>query len=216
MDASSVHSNADLSEHERELMLEVRDLKRRVLNLKQRAGTAGPVPSIVQTSIPAALPRLSVFAEVVPIFGRALLGIAGAYLLRALTELGVLPRASGIALGIVYAVLWLWFAARLPAQRSLPCYRKRPDVRSNSRSIAVGSYHPIQCGFLRDNSHRACCFSLIGQALSWRKNLTIISGIATASSTLIAAVLLVATHDLVPFTLALPGDRRRRGVYGLL
>ena len=119
MDASSVHSNADLSEHERELMLEVRDLERRVLKLETARGYAGPVPSIVQTSIPAALPDLPVFAEVVPIFGRALLGIAGAYLLRALTELGVLPRASGIALGIVYAVLWLWFLAGRDCPRNV-------------------------------------------------------------------------------------------------
>ena len=43
-----------------------------------------------------------------------LVAIAGAYVLRALTEWGVLPAAAGVAIGLLYAVIWLWVAARRP------------------------------------------------------------------------------------------------------
>ena len=55
--------------------------------------------------------------------GRALLGLAGAYLLRALTESGALPPQAGVAIGILYAILWLVWAARTPAAR--PRWRPR-------------------------------------------------------------------------------------------
>src|ERR1017187_6839673 len=51
-------------------------------------------------------------ASVLPLAGRALLGLAGAYLLRALTESAVLSSGAGVAAGILYAVLWLGWAAR--------------------------------------------------------------------------------------------------------
>ena len=44
--------------------------------------------------------------------GRTLVLLGGAYLLRALTESGVLPAAAGIALGFVYAAVWLGAALR--------------------------------------------------------------------------------------------------------
>jgi hypothetical protein len=48
----------------------------------------------------------------VTLTGRALVVLGGAYLLRALTEASVLPPAWGVACGIVYALVWLAFAAR--------------------------------------------------------------------------------------------------------
>jgi len=48
-----------------------------------------------------------------PVFGKALLGIAGAYVLRALEETGAIPRSAVAVAGLVYAFLWLIGAARL-------------------------------------------------------------------------------------------------------
>jgi hypothetical protein len=45
-----------------------------------------------------------------------MLGIAGAYLLRALAESTALPRLPVIAVSIVYAFLWLVPAVRVPAK----------------------------------------------------------------------------------------------------
>ncbi len=203
MDASPGHSNAELSEHERELELEVRELERRVSNLERRAGIAVPVPAAAAAPVRGALPDLPVFAEAVPILGRALLGISGAYLLRALTELGALPRAAGVAAGIVYAVVWLWLAARLPKERGVAI------VVNGLTSVAILApllweatirFHTLSSGAA---AVVVAGFSLAGQALCWRKNLAALCGIATASAALTGTVLMIATHDLAPFTLAL-------------
>ena len=45
-----------------------------------------------------------------PVMGRAMLGIAGAYLLRAVAESGAVPRIAVVAAGIAYAFLWLVWA----------------------------------------------------------------------------------------------------------
>src|SRR3954454_16138395 len=46
------------------------------------------------------------------LLGKSMLGIAGAYLLRALAESGVLPRLLIAAVAIAYAVAWLVAATR--------------------------------------------------------------------------------------------------------
>lgn len=203
MDASSVHSKTDLSDAERELTREVRDLEHRVSALEQRSGLAAPVPAAASAPIPAAPTELPAFAEAVPVFGRALLGIAGAYLLRALTELGVLPRGAGVAAGIVYAVFWLWLAARSPKERGLAI-----AVNGLTSAVILGpllweATIRFQTASSWTIAAAVAGFSLIGQALSWRKRLAALAGIASGSAAFIAAVLLVATHDLAPFTMAL-------------
>lgn len=203
MDASSIHSKSDLSEAERELTREVRDLERRVSGLEQRAGMAAPVPAAASEPIPAAPTELPAFAEAVPVLGRALLGIAGAYLLRALTELGVLPRGAGVAAGIGYAVLWLWLAARSPKERGLAIAVNGLTSVVILAPLLWEATIRFQTASSWTIAAAVAGFSLIGQALSWRKRLAALSGIASGSAAFIAAVLLVATHDLEPFTMAL-------------
>ena len=48
-----------------------------------------------------------------PVLGRAMLGIAGAYVLRAVAETSSLPRLAVACAGIAYAFLWLAWAARV-------------------------------------------------------------------------------------------------------
>lgn len=47
-----------------------------------------------------------------PLVGRTLLVMAGAFLLRAITEAQILPEGAGIAAGMVYAISWLLLAGR--------------------------------------------------------------------------------------------------------
>jgi hypothetical protein len=54
---------------------------------------------------------------VLSLIGRTCLVLGGAYLLRALTDAGTLPRAGGTLLGLAYAVAWLGAAYRLDATR---------------------------------------------------------------------------------------------------
>lgn len=50
--------------------------------------------------------------NIFPIIGRAMLGIAGAYILRAVAEAGVLPRLPVSAVAIAYAFAWLAWSSR--------------------------------------------------------------------------------------------------------
>jgi hypothetical protein len=50
--------------------------------------------------------------NVFPTIGRAMLGIAGAYVLRAIAETGVLPKLPVTALAIAYAFAWLLWSSR--------------------------------------------------------------------------------------------------------
>ena len=98
---------------------EVRDLAQRVAYLEQHTGLSAPAPPPASApEIPANHPLAEV-PGLLPIVGRALLGLAGAYLLRALTESGTLSPKVGIVAGIVYALLWLGWAARSPATERL-------------------------------------------------------------------------------------------------
>jgi hypothetical protein len=51
--------------------------------------------------------------SIFPVLGKAMLGVAGAYVLRAVEESSSLPRLAVAAAGIVYAFAWLVWAARV-------------------------------------------------------------------------------------------------------
>ena len=72
-------------------------------------------PELEATPAPAAAaaPPLAQSGSLFPVLGRALLGIAGAYVLRALAESSSLPRLAVASAGIAYAFLWLAWAARV-------------------------------------------------------------------------------------------------------
>lgn len=87
-------------------------LERRVSALEHPAEqpvTPTLAPSVSQPAQPPVANASGAFS----ILGRALLGIAGAYLLRALEESGSLPRLPIVWLALLYAFLWLAFAAHV-------------------------------------------------------------------------------------------------------
>lgn len=187
MDVSQ--AGADLSRELRELAEAVRDLQHRVAALEQRA------PAPVSTAPAPPLRDLRVSSDVVPTIGRALLAIAGAYLLRALTEWKILPLRAGVILGILYAGFWLWHAARAP---------KKLAAMVNAATSAF-IFAPLAWE-ATVNLHAIPTWASAGTigifsiaALRRRE----VAAIASAAGAAIAIVLLLATHDLLPFTLAL-------------
>src|ERR1017187_4798614 len=178
----------------------VRDLTARVAYLEQRIGLSAPVaPQARVPAIPSNHP-LAEMRGVLPMVGRALLGLAGAYLLRALTESGTLPARAGIATGIAYALLWLVWAARSPTSERL-----RTAIDSLTAVLVL-------CPLLWEATVRfraidpgaaaaiLLLFAVFGMAISWRKSLLIVSTFATLAALGTAAALLLATHDVLPFT----------------
>jgi hypothetical protein len=187
-----------------ELILQVHDLRQRVLNLEERLGTTVVAAPEVRVSAPAPLPAgLGLPPNTVPVLGRMLIVIAGAYVLRALTDWGVLPAAAGVAIGLVYALIWLWVAARSPVEA------KFAAALSCSTSVlimaplvweAAGRLKVMSSG---TSSAVLAAFTLVALALGSRTQHRIIGTIAGVSSIVMAAALLLARDDIVPFTTAL-------------
>ena len=84
--------------------------------------TAGMSPSypVNGQPVPAVAPEFDVqlAARLVPLLGKAMLVIAGAYLLRALTTSSLAPPGLVVMLALGYALFWLLRAARMaPSDR---------------------------------------------------------------------------------------------------
>jgi hypothetical protein len=204
MSAPSLTANPDPQQDISELARQVHDLQQRVLILEQRlADGEAEVPGLALGPVSEAAVGRGLPSSALPAVGRVLLAMAGAYLLRALTDFGAIPATVGVAVGLIYAAVWLFVAARLPVEQEL------------ATVLTCGTSMLIMGPLIWEASERLKVmpawggaavlvgFAWIALALSWRKRQILISGIACVSSTLIAAALLVATRDLVPFTLAL-------------
>ncbi|MEO8369789.1 MAG: hypothetical protein ABI806_11345 [Candidatus Solibacter sp.] len=193
------------------LAAELADLRSRVVYLESAMGLpahtalahaheAQPPPA----ALPGALPGvLDSPAALLPVLGRALLGLAGAFLLRALTESGTFSPRAGVGIGLIYAMLWLVAAARTPAsQRLETALHGLTSVLVLSPLLfeAATRLHAIStwtAGAL------LLAFTLFGLAVSWRKDLLIVATFATLGGLGTSAALLFATSDVLPFTFVL-------------
>ncbi len=142
-------------------------------------------------------------AATIPVFGRALLGIAGAYFLRAMTEMGTLPLEAGVGLGLAYAVAWMALAAKTPGGQRLEI-----TVRSaTSVLVLVPLIWEATVRFQALSTWVAAAvlagFTILGLVVSWRKNITALAWVALLAGVVTAWGLLAATKDALPFTLAL-------------
>jgi len=192
-----------------ELILQVQDLQRRVLSLEARlaptaAAREGPVTA---PEVPVLAPPLPAWfglpPNTVPVLGRMLVAIAGAYVLRALTDWRVLPAATGVAIGLIYGLIWLWVAARSPVEA------KFAAALSCSTSVliiaplvweAAGRLKVMSSG---TSSGVLAAFALVALVLGSRTQHRIIGTIAGVSSIVMVVALLLARNDIVPFTTAL-------------
>ena len=140
-----------------------------------------------------------------PVLGKALLGIAGAYVLRAVEETSAFPRLIVAAAGIAYAFLWLVWAARL-----------RGGPRSTS-SIYAGTSALILAPMLWELTLRfnvlpaaaaaivVCAFGLTAFALAafTPRDLKPVVRVVCVAAAALALALAIASHALLPFVAVL-------------
>ena len=117
--AASAPASGSSSEQQQlaSVMTLVRQLEDRVANLE---ALAHPVAAVRETPAPA-VPEPPAGARTAPaamlgLLGRTFLVLAGAFLIRVCTEGGELPRLAGVALGLIYAVVWALAANRAGAK----------------------------------------------------------------------------------------------------
>ena len=182
-----------------ELLRRMQELERRVARLEQRFE---PAPLAAAGPGSAAGPVRTAWSEgsrAVPALGRALLGMAGAYGLRALSESHTVPRWAGVFSAILYASAWLVWAARTPAAR-----RTEAALYSLTSALVLGPVVWEATLRFRAISSRTAAvilfsFTVFAWLISWRKNYRLVATVATCASLFTTLLLLILSHDVMPF-----------------
>ena len=185
-----------------ELAREVSDLRARVQRLEEFLGAPLPQSRSCEPPVTSRDREGAVAApsDLLPLLGRALFGLAGAYALRSLTENSVISQGAGVAAGLLYAMFWLVLAARAPSQRRLETALHGLTsalVLSPLLFEAAARFQAIStwtAGLL------LFAFTVFGFAVSWRKDLLIVATFATLAGLGTGGALLIATRDAMPFT----------------
>jgi hypothetical protein len=197
----------DLLDASARLTDRLEQLERRVSALEYSSATAHsrPSPAIAPTRVrPAAeesgIPRTE---GVFPVVGKAMLGIAGAYLLRAVNESGALPQWVVVALALAYAGMWLLWAARVPA--NIPFTSTAYAVTSALILAPMLWELTLRFKILPASATAGILSAFVAGALvlAWKRNLAPLVWVASFTAVFAALTLMIATHDLPPFIAAL-------------
>ncbi len=188
----------------RELVARLEGLERRIAVLEGRTGGSSPLAEAAaqdDVATPSASPR---WQATLVLAGRALLVLAGAYLVRALTDERVLPPAIGVGLAIVYAVFWQLHADRVAGAGS------RASAAFHALASSLIAFPLIwettaRFGLLGPLAAHVVllAFFALALAVAWRHRLLANAVATTALALSTSIALLSSTHDLLAAFLAL-------------
>jgi hypothetical protein len=183
----------------------VASLERRLADLESRpmaaaATDASPAPDTGDTALEP-LSEISL-VSVLSLVGRTCLILGGAYVLRALTDAGTLPRVGGTVLGIAYAIAWLVPIYRLDASQ------QRLTAASYGVATALIAFPILWEATVRDNvkllSPAVAALAMGGvTALSlvvaWHRRIQDLAWIVSMSGLVAALLFLTALGPVTPF-----------------
>ncbi len=162
------------------------------------------VPEFAQGSATASTDSDDSVQGMISFIGRTLVVLGGAFLLRAVTDNSMIPPLGGTIAGLLYGLWWL-----VQADRSAHAER-RTSASFYGLVTAIIIYPLIwetTAQFKLLNTATAASILVIvhylGLAVAWRRKLQAMAWIFTLFSAATATGLLISTHDLIPFTLAL-------------
>lgn len=207
MPPEQVSSRTELEE----LTERVEGLERRVAALEQSPHT--PAPGLAARTLPASGHFASVeAAEVLPekphlgvlsIIGKAVVGIAGAYALRAIAESAILPAWIVLVAALLYAAAWL---VRGAWPRTQPRLTRRFYAVTSALILSPLLWEAtvrFQMLAPRVSAALLVAFALLGIVLAQRTSSHFTAWIAVLTAVVTAFVLMVATRALLPFTISL-------------
>jgi len=148
-------------------------------------------------------PPVETPAGVFTVLGKGVLGIAGAFLLRALAESGSLPKLAVVTVGIAYAGAWMVLATRAH-ERSR--FASATYAATSALILApmlwesTVRFHALTPAFA---AAVLAGYSILTLAVAARRGLEMAPWVATAAVTVTAIGLIIATRALLPLTLAL-------------
>ena len=182
-------------------------LERRVFALEHPAGSASEVAAPELSQSPAAV-RDEIFATPVAsgafsVLGKAMLGIAGAYVLRAVAESGALPGAAVAAVAIAYALAWLVWASRAKAgdwlagttyacTSALILAPMLWELTLRFNVLAAPASAGVISGFV-----------IAASVLAWKRDFAPVLWVANLTASGIALALAIASHQMLPFIVVL-------------
>ena len=188
------------------LSTRVDELEKRVHALEQTAEGSAPA---IQASSAVAQPLDSADTQgeqdggMFPLLGRAMLGIAGAYALRAIAESSSLPKVAIAGVAIVYAAAWLLWAAKATGAS----FRVRVVYAGTSALILAPMLWEL-CLHFKVLSPTATAFVLVVYGITAtiftrKDDASPIAWIAHGTAGLTAFALSIGTHVMMPFVVAL-------------
>jgi hypothetical protein len=194
-----------------QLIERVRDLERRMGAMEEllRNSTVSQTESpplryaLPATPPPRHLPTIETPAGALSIIGKAVLAVAGAYLLRAITESGTIPKTPVLIAAILYPGFWMVHAARCHA-----------SSRFSSATYAITSAlilspllweSTVSFGIIPTSCAAAVLvsFAVLALGVAWKRNLQLIPSVAITASLATAWALIIATHSLETLLIAL-------------
>lgn len=200
----------DVASYLEQLEDRVRELERRISALESPGRKSISAQPELVTASPEgpAVPSAAVSAArmptgIVPILGKAVLAMAGAYLLRAIAESGAIAEFPMLIAAMVYAGSWMAWAVRahntnhfasatygITATLMLAPMLWESTVRFQVLSPAFTSIVMV-------------AFVVLVLALAWHHNLQVLPWVATLASVITAWALIFATHEIVLLTASL-------------
>jgi hypothetical protein len=188
----------------------LRDLRGRLETLEARVGEAtGAAPEELRPLAAGDAPEAettvpTMSARTIPLIGRTLVVLGGAFLLRAISDRAVVPAVGGAAAGFLYAAWWL-----VRADRSAAAGERQSAVFHGfaTAMIAYPLIWETTARFeLLDATAAAAAllfFLFLGLAVARRRELWEIAWTVTLFTVATAIGLLVGTHAFIPLTIAL-------------
>jgi hypothetical protein len=185
------------------LATRLENLELRVQALEHPSEASCSLPELETNALQEAEPAEALpFAQAggaFSVLGKAMLGIAGAYVLRAVAESTPLPKLAIAAVAIVYAMMWLVWAARVKGGQ----WFASAIYAGTSALILASLLWELTLSFKVLPAPWSACilgaFVLLATALAWKQNLTPLLWVANVTAAGAAIVLSIATLQMVPF-----------------
>lgn len=186
-----------------ELLLAQRGLEARLSRLEALLGAAGPAHQ-PRTPVKAVTPNPTAGPSGLDVgladLGQALLLMAGAFMLRAFTDSGLLPLLGGVALGLVYAVLWIGLAGRA-AGRGKPVRALTYGITAALIAYPILWEAPTRFGVMPPGLAALLAAVLVALALlaGWRQRIRSLAWVHVSGAMAVAVALHFATGVSEPF-----------------
>ncbi len=196
----------DLPETLEQLSSRIDALERRVHELEHfPAALAHPAHQSAAAILPLAaeVPSGEQVSSAFLLLGKTMLGIAGAYVLRALAEAGVMPRLLITAIAIGYAMAWLVAASRTRASQR---FAGALYAATSALILAPMLWELTMRFHVLAPEASAAVLGLLAAAataLSWKKENASDFSVAFVAAAVTALALSVVTHVMIAFLILL-------------